>query len=72
MKNCYCVKEDKLITIAKFKDCNNCGFSCKTMLLLTEEGEIDYYNDYSELPTMKKLVRNYKREDKLKRILDGQ
>jgi hypothetical protein len=70
MKNCYCKKYDKLVTNNEFSSCSDCGDNrCQTILLNSEESYNQTVKYYSEYSTMKKLVRNYKRQEKLKRIL---
>jgi hypothetical protein len=74
MKNCYCKHKNKLITDNEFKRCLYCGWAdgqtlCGTSLLLMSDYGLLPGKNYSDFPTMKKLVRNYKREEKLKRIL---
>jgi len=55
---CYCVYKNIILTGKEFYYCNDCS-DCKTNIYLRDNSDC------------LKLIRNFMREEKLKRILNG-
>jgi hypothetical protein len=78
-KNCYCKGKNIILTESEFMTCDDCGKSSECLTYNMIKLDFDTDNKlgenllcaYSDLPKMKQMVSQYRREKKLKRIING-